>query len=70
MATAAPIEVKVVATGLAACIPLDATVVRTLLVPALVSIFGRWNWWLPDPLRRLLRLPPEPMTAAPEARTA
>src|SRR5918996_929168 len=65
MATAAPVEVKIVATGLAAGILLDATIVRTLLVPALVSLFGRWNWWLPDPLRRLLRLPTEPTRAAP-----
>ena len=26
---------------------LDATVIRALLVPAVVSLFGRWNWWLP-----------------------
>jgi putative drug exporter of the RND superfamily len=65
MATAAPVEVKVVATGLAAGILLDATVVRTLLVPAYMSLFGRWNWWLPEPLRRLLRVPPEHTTAAP-----
>jgi putative drug exporter of the RND superfamily len=26
---------------------LDATVVRALVVPALVTLFGRWNWWLP-----------------------
>jgi RND superfamily putative drug exporter len=60
MATAAPVEVKVAATGLAAGILLDATLVRTLIVPALMSVFGRWNWWLPDPARRVLRLPPEP----------
>lgn len=35
----------------AAGILLDATVVRALLVPAIVSLFGRWNWWLP-PARR------------------
>jgi putative drug exporter of the RND superfamily len=64
LATAAPVEVKVIATGLAAGILLDATVVRAFLVPALVSVFGRWNWWLPDPVRRLLRLPPEPPRAA------
>ena len=40
-------DVKILATGLAAGILLDATVVRALLVPALVSLFGRWNWWLP-----------------------
>jgi RND superfamily putative drug exporter len=66
MATAAPVEVKVVATGLAAGILLDATVVRTLLVPALVSVFGRWNWWMPEPARRLLRLPPEPTRPTPQ----
>jgi putative drug exporter of the RND superfamily len=64
MATAAPVEVKVVATGLAAGILLDAVLVRTLLVPALVSVFGPWNWWMPDPVRRVLRLPPEPTRPA------
>src|SRR5215218_1980895 len=38
---------KVFATGLAAGILLDATIVRALIVPALVSLFGEWNWWLP-----------------------
>jgi RND superfamily putative drug exporter len=41
-------------TGLAAGILLDATVVRMLLVPALVVLLGRWNWWLPAPLARIL----------------
>ena len=40
-------EVKIFATALAAGILLDATIVRALLVPAAVSILGRWNWWLP-----------------------
>ncbi len=40
-------EIKVLATGLAAGIIVDATVIRALLVPAVVSLFGRWNWWLP-----------------------
>jgi RND superfamily putative drug exporter len=40
-------EVKVFATALGLGILLDATVVRALLVPALVVLFGRWNWWLP-----------------------
>ena len=40
-------DVKMLATGLAAGILLDATVIRALLVPAVVSLFGRWNWWLP-----------------------
>ena len=34
--------------GLALAVLLDATVVRALLVPSLMAIFGRWNWWLPE----------------------
>jgi RND superfamily putative drug exporter len=60
MATAADVEVKMLATGLAAGVLLDALVVRSLLVPATVSWLGRWNWWLPEPARRLLRLPRRP----------
>jgi putative drug exporter of the RND superfamily len=51
-------EIKVLATGLAAGILLDATVIRALLVPAVVSLFGRWNWWLPKLPARLLRVEP------------
>jgi putative drug exporter of the RND superfamily len=50
-------DVKVFATGMGAGILLDATVIRCLLVPALVSLMGRWNWWLPAPLARLLPAP-------------
>ena len=57
LASAPDTDIKVLATGLGAGILLDATVVRGLLVPALVSVFGRWNWWLPDGLRRALLLP-------------
>ena len=32
---------------------IDTTIVRALLVPALMGIFGEWNWWAPGPLRRL-----------------
>ncbi|WP_217915054.1 MMPL family transporter [Miltoncostaea marina] len=63
MATAGPVEVKVLATGLAAGILIDAVVVRALLVPAVVSVMGRWNWWLPRPLGRLLRVPAAASTA-------
>ena len=45
-------------TGLAAGIILDATVIRTLLVPALMRLFGKWNWWLPHPAARVLRVAP------------
>jgi len=50
--------VKVFATSLAAGILFDATVVRGLLVPAAVSLMGRWNWWLPRRPARLLRVAP------------
>jgi putative drug exporter of the RND superfamily len=59
--------VKVFATALGAGILLDATVVRALLVPALVSLFGRWNWWLPAPAARLLRVQPSPARAEDQA---
>jgi putative drug exporter of the RND superfamily len=60
-------EVKLFATGMALGILLDATIVRALLVPALVVLFGRWNWWLPNPLARLLRVAPSSRpTMAPE----
>jgi RND superfamily putative drug exporter len=62
-------EVKVLATGLAAGILLDATIIRALLVPAVISLFGRWNWWLPPMPARLLRVEPSPsplLIAEPE----
>ena len=52
------VDIKVFATGLGAGILLDATIVRALLVPALVSLFGRWNWWLPAGVARVLRVEP------------
>ncbi|HEU4912464.1 MAG TPA: MMPL family transporter [Actinomycetes bacterium] len=59
-------DIKVFATALGIGILLDATVVRALLVPALVSLFGRWNWWLPSWAARPLRV--EPHAAIPEPR--
>lgn len=48
-------------TGLAAAVALDAFVLRTVLVPAAMHLFGRANWWLPRWLdRRLPRLAMEP----------
>jgi RND superfamily putative drug exporter len=44
---------KQVALGMAAGVLLDATVVRALLVPSLMRLFGEWNWWAPAPLKRL-----------------
>lgn len=58
-------DVKVMATALRAGILLDATVVRALLVPALVVLFGKWDWWLPQRARQILRVPAPPPLAAP-----
>jgi RND superfamily putative drug exporter len=37
----------------AVAVLVDTTIVRALLVPALMCLFGEWNWWAPGPLRRL-----------------
>ena len=47
--------------GLAIAIFVDATVVRALLVPSLMALFGRWNWWLPPSVARLVRVKPSPL---------
>jgi putative drug exporter of the RND superfamily len=51
-------DLKTLATGLGFGILLDATIVRALLVPSLVSLFGSWNWYLPAGVARLLRVQP------------
>ena len=56
-------DIKVLGTALGVGILIDATLVRALLVPALVSLFGRWNWWLPGWLARVLRVEPSPVAA-------
>jgi RND superfamily putative drug exporter len=56
--------------GLSAAILLDATVVRALLVPAAMKLMGEWNWYLPERVRRVLRLrPPSPAAAVGTARS-
>jgi RND superfamily putative drug exporter len=51
--------IKALGLGVAISVALDATVVRALLVPATMRLLGRWNWWLPERLERLVstRLP-------------
>jgi RND superfamily putative drug exporter len=44
--------------GLSAAILLDATIVRAMLVPAAMKLLGDWNWYLPERVRRVLRLKP------------
>jgi RND superfamily putative drug exporter len=65
LSTANDITVRQIAAGLAAGVLLDAVVVRMLLLPALVSLFGQANWWMPDWAARLLRLPPVGRDAPP-----
>src|ERR671939_335495 len=47
--------------GLAVAILVDATIVRALLVPSLMALFGRYNWWLPARIARLVRVEPSPL---------
>lgn len=46
---------KQIALGQAVGVLIDATIVRALLVPALMRLFGEWNWWAPGPLKRVHR---------------
>ncbi len=59
LSTANDITVRQIAAGLACGVLLDAVVVRMLLLPALVSLLGRLNWWLPRSAARLLRIKDE-----------
>jgi RND superfamily putative drug exporter len=61
LASAPGTDIKVLATALGVGILLDATIVRALLVPALVSLFGKYNWWLPGWLATILRVEPSPL---------
>jgi RND superfamily putative drug exporter len=47
--------------GLALGVLVDATVVRGLLMPSLMALFGRWNWWLPAGVARLARVEASPL---------
>ena len=69
MSTAPETDIKIFATGLGAGILVDATLIRCLLVPAFVSLFGAYNWWLPGWAARVLRVAPSPLhtTRGPRA---
>jgi RND superfamily putative drug exporter len=51
--TSQVIFIKEVGLGTALAVLIDATIVRALLVPSLMALLGKWNWWAPAPLRRL-----------------
>jgi uncharacterized membrane protein YdfJ with MMPL/SSD domain len=52
-ATSGILFIKLLGVGTALAVAIDATIIRALLVPALMALLGRWNWWAPAPLRRL-----------------
>jgi uncharacterized membrane protein YdfJ with MMPL/SSD domain len=45
--------IKELGLGAALAVLIDASIIRTLLVPSLMELLGKWNWWAPGPLRRL-----------------
>jgi putative drug exporter of the RND superfamily len=67
MASGPGTDLKMFATGLGAGILLDATVIRALIVPAVITLMGRYNWWLPSWPARLLRVEPSPLARPREA---
>jgi putative drug exporter of the RND superfamily len=68
LSTSPGTDIKQFGIGLAAGIIFDATVIRALLVPAIMMLMGRWNWWLPAWAARPLRT--EPSEPLPEGRPA
>ena len=54
-ATSDIVLVKQLGIGTALAVLIDATIIRALLVPALMAMLGRWNWWAPGPLARVHR---------------
>ncbi|HEX2129444.1 MAG TPA: MMPL family transporter [Solirubrobacterales bacterium] len=64
MASSPGTDLKMFATGLGAGILLDATLIRALIVPAVVNLMGRWNWWLPPGPAKLLRVKPSGLEPA------
>ena len=49
------------ASGSPTAILIDVTIVRALLVPSAMKLFGRWNWWLPTNVARVFRVKPSPL---------
>ncbi len=51
-ATSDVVLIKQLGIGTALAVLIDATIIRAFLVPSLMALLGRWNWWAPGPLRR------------------
>jgi RND superfamily putative drug exporter len=58
LSTSPGTDIKQFGIGLAAGIIFDATIIRALLVPSIMRVAGRWNWWLPHPVARALFVRP------------
>jgi RND superfamily putative drug exporter len=54
LSTSPGTDIKQFGIGLSAGIIFDATVIRALLVPSLMRVLGKWNWWMPKPVAKLL----------------
>ena len=67
LSTSPGVDVKQFGIGLAAGIIFDATVIRALLVPSIMHVAGRWNWWLPHWAGRVLRVQPTARPALEES---
>jgi RND superfamily putative drug exporter len=52
-ATSGVVFIKMLGLGMALAVLIDASIVRAFLVPSLMALLGKWNWWAPAPLRRL-----------------
>jgi RND superfamily putative drug exporter len=59
LSTSPGTDIKQFGIGLAAGIIFDATIIRGLLVPSIMRVAGKWNWWLPPPLARALFVRPQ-----------
>jgi RND superfamily putative drug exporter len=66
LVTAQHALVKEVGVGCALAVAIDATIVRALLVPSLMQLLGRFNWWAPPPLRALAGRGRTPAAPAPQ----
>jgi len=80
-ATGGAATIKMIGLGTVVAVVVDATLVRSLLVPATMRLLGRWNWWAPGPLARVyrryglresasLRAAQPALSGVPEPRTA
>ena len=58
--------IKQIGLGVALVVLIDATIIRALLVPSLMQLLGKWNWWAPAPLTRVYERFGVSETAPPE----